>query len=108
MNFKKTLFVALFPLLIFVLSECSSTAPFFYTPAEVNVSSKATLAELNQGRAYFMEKCGECHRMPAPSKLPADKWSPVLDDMQVKAARKSITITNEQKALIYKYLTSEK
>lgn len=102
---KKNLFVL--PLLIFLLSECASTSRF-YTPGEVNVSAKATLTELNQGRAYLIDKCSQCHRAPAPKKRTAEEWVLTLDKMQNLALVKNITITNEEKDLIYKYLTSEK
>jgi len=88
--------------LVFFLAQCSTTSKF-YTPSDVNVSSKATLEELNQGRALLMEKCGQCHGVPAPRKHDAEGWKPTMASMQVKAQ-----ISDAQRELIYKYLTSEK
>ncbi|MBP6516219.1 MAG: hypothetical protein KA242_04150 [Chitinophagales bacterium] len=93
--------IALVALVLF-LAQCSTTSKF-YTPSDVNVSSTATLDELNQGRALLMEKCGQCHGIPAPRKHDAEGWKPTMASMQVKAQ-----ISDAQRELIYKYLTSEK
>lgn len=49
-----------------------------------------------------MEECGDCHRIPAPRKHDAAGWVETLKKMQVEAK-----ISDEQRELIYKYLTSE-
>ncbi len=84
------------------LANCSSTSRF-YTPAEINTSATVSLADLNQGKALLMEKCGDCHRIPAPRKHDAAGWVETLKKMQVEAK-----ISDEQRELIYKYLTSER
>jgi hypothetical protein len=82
------------------LSQC---APKFYTPAEANITASATLEELNKGKTLLMDKCGSCHGAPSPRKHDSSGWVTTLDNMQPKAK-----INDAEKALIFKYLTSEK
>lgn len=106
MNTQRITFFAIVLMLIFALSQCSSR---LYVPTEVNVSDKATLAELNQGRAYMLTVCKQCHkRTPSPNKHTADEWVLTLNKMQEIADHKKKTFTNEQKELIYKYIISAK
>lgn len=92
--------------LILLLSQCT---PRLYVPTEANISDKVTLDELNQGRAYMLTVCKQCHkRTPSPSKHTVEEWGKTLNKMQEIAAYKKVTFTNEQKDLIYKYIASEK
>ncbi len=106
MNTRRITIITTSLFLIFVLSQCSSR---LYVPTEANVSEKATLAELNQGRAYMLTVCMQCHkRTPSPNKHTAEEWLLTLNKMQEIAGHKKKTFTNEQKDLIYKYIISAK
>jgi cytochrome c5 len=85
---------------ILILSQC---APKLYTPSETNVSASANLEELNKGKTLLMEKCGDCHATPSPRKHDSNGWVTTLDRMQPQAK-----ISDNEKALIFKYLTSDK
>jgi hypothetical protein len=43
------------------------------------------LAELRQGRAWLVTKCGNCHRPPMPTDHLAREWPGKLDEMSVRA-----------------------
>lgn len=85
---------------ILLLSQC---APKFYTPSEANATATATLEELNKGKTLLMDKCGSCHATPSPRKHDSNGWVTTLDRMQPQAK-----ISDNEKALIFKYLTSDK
>ena len=57
--------------------------------------------QLLQGRKLYIKFCSGCHNLHLPNEYNAEKWKMNLDEMQTKAK-----ITDEEKQLIYLYLTS--
>ena len=92
-------------LLVFVLvmSSCGFDATKYYTPALVNAEkANVALEQLVAGRTAYIENCKDCHRLFKPSKNTAEKWNKEVNRMQERAK-----ISNEQKANIISYLSSE-
>lgn len=58
--------------------------------------------QLLKGRQLYVSHCGSCHNLHLPNEYNANGWSKQLNEMQVKAK-----ITDEEKRLIYTYLTSQ-
>jgi mono/diheme cytochrome c family protein len=52
-----------------------------------------------EGVVLYRKKCGGCHRPYAPSEIPAETWSKVLPDMEVRAK-----LTPDEAATIRRYL----
>ena len=53
------------------------------------------------GRKLYVDHCSGCHNLHFPEEFTSDQWEMQLDEMQVKAK-----ITDEDKKLIFQYLTS--
>ncbi len=82
-----------------ILAGCAAA---LYTPTVSNVTGDVTLAELTNGRALYVSKCGSCHTLKLPSEYSADVWKKNLDEMQERAK-----ISNNEKSDIFKYLRAD-
>ena len=91
---KKLLAIAL--LLSIVAPACRVTPPHA-TPADAS-RSNIELAELKEGRALMVTKCGNCHKPPMPNEHLAAEWPSKLDEM---AARSNLD--PKQRQLIQQY-----
>lgn len=63
-----------------------------------------TLAELNQGKTLFDEKCTICHGSKSPTSETPAKWKKIVPEMSVMANAKVEVINSVQENLILKYL----
>lgn len=57
-------------------------------------------AELAAGKSVFEAKCNKCHDLPVPSHYTKERWVPIMKGMQ-KAAK----ISDEERELVYNYVT---
>ena len=89
---KISLFIA-----ILGLASCGT---HLYTPTETK--SSVPLDNLVKGKDLYVNNCASCHELYNPSRFSPKRWTSILEEMQPKAK-----ITNEQKDLIYAYLTNE-
>ena len=92
MKFKIAIFISG----IFLISACSHS---LYIPSNSDAALNETLTK---GRQLYVDNCGKCHSLHAPSQFNAAQWQNNLDNMQERA-----NINNDQKSLILAYLTSE-
>ena len=90
---KKIIGIIIF---ICILYSCSPTLEI---PAS---NDAAKQQQLLSGRKLYVDHCSSCHNLHLPKEYDATGWKKQLDEMQVKAK-----ITDEEKQLIYKYLTSQ-
>jgi hypothetical protein len=67
----------------------------------VNKRETASLAELQQGKEIFSNKCGRCHKLPKPEKHTPEEWTNILEKMVPKAK-----LAADQKALVFKYISN--
>lgn len=74
-----------------------------YVPTAADVTSTATLAQLQQGRTLFMNSCGNCHGLPAPDSYSSSNWSNILANMAPRAG-----LTSAETALVSKYVNRGK
>ena len=58
-------------------------------------------SKLVMGQNLYETKCVKCHALPAKEKRNEEQWTIMLNKMQPKAQ-----ITDEEKRLIYVYVTS--
>jgi mono/diheme cytochrome c family protein len=80
-----------------ILYSCSPTLTL---PASTDpVQQQQLLA----GRRLYADHCSSCHNLHFPKEFDAETWGKNLDEMQLKAK-----ITDEEKKLIYDYLTSQR
>ncbi|HKR07360.1 MAG TPA: hypothetical protein VJY62_22190 [Bacteroidia bacterium] len=76
--------------------SCSQS---LYMPASTDSTKQQ---ELLAGRKLYVDHCSNCHNLHLPKEYDAAGWKKQLDEMQVKAK-----ITDEEKQLIFQYLTSQ-
>lgn len=90
-------------LIAFLFMAAFGCTTQLYMPSEANVNKveAATLAELQQGRDLFQNKCGKCHKLPKPGKHAKDEWQKILAKMAPKAK-----LSAEQSDLVYKYVVN--
>jgi cytochrome c5 len=77
--------------------SCSSA---LYTPSESQQTASASLAQLQEGRKLYVQKCGSCHTLYLPEKYTKLQWQQFLNEMQQKAS-----IDNLEKEQILKYVS---
>lgn len=70
-------------------------------PSTEVITNTAQTIDLAQGKILYEGKCGRCHSLYEPSKYTAAEWKPIVERMAPKAK-----ITEEQKGLVYAYLTT--
>jgi cytochrome c5 len=89
-------------IIILVLAFVSCTTKL-YIPSEANVNKRetASLAELQQGKEIYSNKCERCHKLPKPEKHQPEEWTKILKKMAVKAK-----LTDDQKTLVFKYVSN--
>lgn len=63
-----------------------------------------TLAEVNEGKTLYEQKCVACHGLKNPASETAAEWNHIVPEMVQKASRKGISIDSKQQELILKYL----
>jgi mono/diheme cytochrome c family protein len=79
-----------------IICSCSVQ---LYLPASTDAKKQE---ELLAGRKLYVSHCSSCHNLYVPKRFTADQWKKNVDEMQPKAK-----ITDEEKQLIFQYLTSE-
>lgn len=94
MNSKKLIFICV----IFLLG-CSTTQK---VPIVQSVAKPAVDNSIAEGKDLYENRCGKCHKLFAASDYTAKEWPGILNKMQNKAK-----ITDDQKAQIFAYLSSE-
>jgi len=71
-----------------------------YVPTAADVTTNATLAELQSGHTLYLNKCGSCHGLYSPDSYSVSNWTNILSSMAPKAG-----LSSTDKALVYKYVT---
>lgn len=83
-------------ILMGILYGCS---PTLFMP----VSNDAAIQQqLLAGRKLYVAHCSSCHNLHFPKEYEEAVWKQQLDEMQVRAK-----ITDEEKQLIFQYLTAQ-
>jgi mono/diheme cytochrome c family protein len=71
-----------------------------YVPTSSDATSNATLAELQQGRALYIDNCGSCHGLYSPDDFSASRWGNIMSDMAPQTS-----MSASETALVKKYVT---
>jgi mono/diheme cytochrome c family protein len=85
-----------------LISGCrkSNSDAVLYTPTSSDVTAKATLAELQQGRTLYMGNCGSCHGLYSPDDFAVTQWKNIMNSMAPKTR-----MTASETLLVTKYVT---
>lgn len=71
-----------------------------YTPSVSDTTATASLEELQQGRALYIENCGSCHGLFSPDNYSVSQWQGIMDNMAPET-----NLTAPETILVTKYLT---
>ncbi|MBK7215171.1 MAG: hypothetical protein IPH88_18160 [Bacteroidales bacterium] len=83
--------------------EAATTSDSLYVPTSSDVTSTASLDELQQGRTLYISNCASCHSLYLPESYSAARWRSILPTMTPRTS-----LSSTQVALVTKYLTKGK
>jgi len=52
-----------------------------YTPTSADVTSTATLQDLQQGRTLYVNNCRSCHGLYSPDDYSSTQWKSIMNSM---------------------------
>lgn len=61
----------------------------------------SSLAQLDQGRSVFVQRCSGCHALPLPDSRTEAEWKKVLDEMAADAK-----LTLDERVLVERFVLS--
>ncbi len=95
-------FISACGIVIISLNSCEEniSTSNLYTPTESDVTSNATLDQLQQGRDLYIKHCAECHQLYSPDNFSASSWSSIMSKMAPKTS-----MNQSQVDLVKKYVT---
>jgi hypothetical protein len=103
-KYKKKINPLLYGIVLFLMIfGCKKSSPdtgSLYVPTSMDVTTKATLQELQDGRALYINNCGSCHQLYSPDNYSAAQWKSILSSM---VPRTNLSSSNE--ILVDKYLS---
>jgi hypothetical protein len=67
-----------------------------------SIKNKVQIEMVMSGKALYEKSCTHCHKLKSPSKYTIQQWPGLVNKMQKRSK-----ITDEQKAIILTYLTTE-
>lgn len=103
---KYRYFLVLFFILFVIIGGCNKSnlgISSLYTPAISDVTATATLLELQQGRAFYINNCNSCHALYSPDDYTVTQWKNIISSMGPKTGMSAPEIL-----LVTKYLTKGK
>jgi mono/diheme cytochrome c family protein len=74
-----------------------------YTPTAADVTAKASLVDLQQGRSLYINNCGRCHGLYSPDSYTSTQWTGIIKNMAGNTALSASEIL-----LVSKYVTKGK
>lgn len=103
---RKLQFVGLVIVGTLVFSSCKKNdvgSNSLYVPTTADVTATATLDQLTQGRAIYVNNCGRCHSLYSPDDFGASAWQSIVPNMSARAG-----LSAAEQTLVLKYVTRGK
>jgi len=88
---------------LFFFNSCKKdtfSSGTMYAPSVSDVTSTATLAELQQGHTLYLNRCGSCHGLYSPDSFSSSNWQSIMSSMAPKAG-----LSQADATLVLKYVT---
>jgi hypothetical protein len=83
--------------------KSSTDTSSLYTPTSADVTSKASLVDLQQGRTLYINNCGRCHGLYSPDSYTSTQWTGIINNMAGNTSLSASEIL-----LVTKYVTRGK
>jgi len=77
----------------------TTTTGALYVPSASDVTTNATLVELQQGRTLYMNNCEACHSLYSPDNYSPASWKNILPNMIGRT-----NLSQADAALVTKYV----
>jgi mono/diheme cytochrome c family protein len=74
-----------------------------YVPTVADVTATSTLADLEQGRTFYLNNCGSCHSLYLPESYTPAQWRSILPGMTSQTP-----LTAAEIQLLTKYVSKGK
>jgi hypothetical protein len=91
-------------IIVFIaLNSCQKNNPDssqLYVPSTSDATATATLKDLQDGRALYINNCGACHSYYLPENYSASQWRSIISSMAPRTS-----LSSSQVALVTKYVT---
>ncbi len=102
---KGKLFLLIFVLGVAMVSCLKQTTDTsnLYIPTPSDVTATATLDELTQGRALYIDNCERCHGLYTPESFSSSQWKSIISQMGPKTR-----LTTAEISLVSKYVSHGK
>jgi hypothetical protein len=81
----------------------TATSSALYVPSTSDVTSSATLTDLQQGRTLYINHCADCHELYLPESFTPARWRSILPGMTPRTS-----LTSAEISLVTKYVTKGK
>jgi len=97
-------FIALAALGLMLGAGCAASLPCPSAATATRAQGRwpdATLDQLEEGRAVFVQRCSGCHALPLPDSRTEAQWKKVLDEMAAEAK-----LTADQRVLVERFVLS--
>lgn len=91
------------PLAVGCSKDSNANTSGLYVPTVADTTANATLEELQQGRALYIDHCAACHSLYSPDDFSVSQWPQVLSSMSPRAG-----LSSANTLLVKKYLTKGK
>lgn len=100
----KQYYLLIFSLTLFLLfsgcSKSNSTGSSLYTPTSSDVTSTASLADLQKGRTLYINNCNACHGLYSPDDYTPTQWKSIMGNMGPRTSMSTSDIS-----LVTKYVS---
>jgi mono/diheme cytochrome c family protein len=90
-------------LVFYSCKKSSADTSSLYTPTSADVTSKASLVDLQQGRTLYINNCGKCHGLYSPDNYTSTQWTGIINNMAGNTSLSASEIL-----LVTKYVTRGK
>jgi len=97
-------FIAFAALGLTLGAGCAASLPRPSTATAARAQGRwpdSTLAQLEQGRSVFVQRCSGCHALPLPDSRTEAEWKKVLDEMGAEAK-----LTANERVLVERFVLS--
>ena len=90
----------LFSIAVVILLSCAGT--IFATTQDDTIKNKMPVDSVKTGKELYVKSCARCHKLKDPAKYTMVQWPGLVNKMQKRSK-----ITDQEKALILSYLSTE-
>ena len=97
------IFSAVFLLFLSGCSKNNTSGSSLYTPTSSDITTTASLSDLQTGRTLYINNCNSCHGLYSPDDYTPSQWKSILSNMGPRTSMSATDIS-----LVSKYVSRGK